>query len=216
MSSRTAHRSLSRDEALALARSAFPDQLLGPLFDGLHPAAGLRVVDQRGAGSALVEETRTGKRALLMSTLPLQAKRSDGKLAPIDLSLENTARGVGPTNSLAPFRVEPVSAARVSFPGKGVSISVRSGDRHSMQTANDRAFFANVLPDTDVAVTPLPDGAELSVLVRSPDAPEHFAFDVKLPEGARLRHAVAKDPIPDPDPTVSRLGAVDRLGIGGF
>lgn len=210
MRSRTAHRGLSRDEALALARSAFPDQLMGPLFDGSHPAAGLRVIDQRGEGSALVEDTRTGKRALLMSTLPLQAKRSDGRLAPIDLSLESTAGGVGPTNSLAPFRVEPVSAAGVSFPGKGVSISVWHGDRHSVQTANDRAFFANVLPDTDVAVAPLPDGAELSVLVRSPDAPEHFALDVKLPEGARLRHAVAKDPIPGDPPLSLEIVRGDR------
>lgn len=79
-----------------------------------------------------------------------------------------------------------------------------------MQTASDRAFFANILPDTDVAVTPLPDGAELSVLVRSPDAPEHFALDVKLPGGARLRHAVAKDPIPGDPPRSLEIVRGDR------
>ncbi len=34
------------------------------------------------------------------------------------------------------------------------------------------------------------------------DAPERLALDVKLPEGARLRPAVAKDPIPG-DPPLS-------------
>ena len=63
----------------------------------------MRVVAQRGAGTALVEDTKTGRRVLLQSTLPLQAKRPDGSFAPVDLSLESVAGGVGPTNSSAPF-----------------------------------------------------------------------------------------------------------------
>lgn len=210
--SRTAHRSLDRDEALALARQRFPGQMTGRLFDGSEPAAGLRVVDQRGGGTALVQDTKTGKRALLQSTLPLQAKRPDGSLGPIDLSLLSTARGVGPTNSPAPFLIDPLSAAKVTFPGKGVSVSVR-GDRHSVQLASDRAFFANVLTDTDVSVTPLPDGAEVSVLVRSAQAPERFVLDVQLPEGARVRQAIARDPIPgDPPQSLEIVLGKESLG----
>lgn len=138
--SRTAHRGLGRDEALALARKAFPEQLTGRLFDGARPAPGTRVVDQRGGGAALVADTKTGRRALLMSTLPLQAKRPDGTFAPVDMSLQRAAGAVGPKNSLAPFRVDPLSAARVSFPGMGVSVSVRGGARRPVQTASDRAF----------------------------------------------------------------------------
>ena len=88
---------------------------------------------------------------------------------------------MGPKNSLAPFGVDPISAAKLSFPGKGVSVSVRGGERRSVQTASDRAFFANVLEDTDVGVIPLPDGAELFVVARSPQAPERF-----------VRHRVAR------------------------
>jgi hypothetical protein len=171
------------------------------LFDGARPAPGVRVVDQRGDGVALVEDTQTGRRSLLMSTLPLQAKRPDGAFAPVNLSLENTAAGsVGPKNSRAPFRVDSVSAARVSFPGTGVSFSVRGGERRTAQIASNRAFFANVLEDSDVGVVPLPDGAELFVLVRSPQAPERFVLDVQLPDGARLRQAVSKKPIPNDPP----------------
>ena len=96
--SRTAHVGLGRDAALALARQTFPEQLTGQLFDGARPGAGVRVVDQRGGGAALVQDTQTGVRSLLMSTLPLQAKRPDGAFAPIDLSLESAAGGVGPKN----------------------------------------------------------------------------------------------------------------------
>jgi hypothetical protein len=211
--SRTAHGDLGRDAALALARQMFPEQMTGRLFDGAEPAAGLRVVDQRGEGTALVQDTQTGKRALLMSTLPLQAKRPDGTLEPIDLSLQSTSSGVGPTNSLAPFRVDPVSAASVSFPAKGVSVSVRGGERHTVQTASDRAFFANVLQDTDVSIMPMPDGAELSVIVRSSQAPERFVLDVTLPAGARLRRAVARDPIPgDPPQSLEIVRGEQTLG----
>lgn len=199
--SQTAYRGLGGDEALALGREMFSEQLTGRLFDGARPAPGVRVVDQRGDGAALVEDTQTGRRSLLMSTLPLQAKRPDGAFAPVDLSLENSAAGsVGPKNSRAPFRVASLSAASVSFPGTGVSFSVRGGARRTAQIASDRAFFANVLQDTDVGVMPLPDGAELFVLVRSPQAPERFVLDVQLPDGARLRQAVSKKPIPNDPP----------------
>lgn len=87
----------------------------------------------------------------------------------------------------------------MTFPDKGVSLSVR-GDHRSVQTASDRAFFANVLTDSDVSVVPLPDGAELSVLVRSALAPERFVLDVQLPAGARLRQAIARDPVPGDPP----------------
>lgn len=76
--SRSAYRDLGRDEALALAREMFAEQLTGRLFDGARPGRGVRVVDYRGGGSALVEDTNSGRRSLLASTLPLQAKRPDG------------------------------------------------------------------------------------------------------------------------------------------
>ncbi|MGI8728446.1 MAG: hypothetical protein ACR2LK_00325 [Solirubrobacteraceae bacterium] len=137
---------------------------------------------------------------MLMSTLPLQAKRPGGAFAPIDLSLQRANGGVGPKNSLAPFRVDELSAGRVSFPGKGVSVALRGGERRLAQTVSDRAFFAGVMQDTDVGVAPLPDGAELFVIVRSPRAPERFVLEVDLPDGARLRQAVAEDPIANDPP----------------
>lgn len=39
--SRNAHRGLTRDQALAVARRTFPDQMMGRLFDGAQPATGL-------------------------------------------------------------------------------------------------------------------------------------------------------------------------------
>lgn len=148
-----------------------------------------------------------------MSTLPLEAKRPTGALAPIDLSLQRTTGGVGTTNSLAPFRVDPLSAASVGFRDQDVSLRVHGGQRHTVQTANDRAFFANVLPDSDVSVMALPDGVEMSVLVRSPHAPERIVLDVTLPDGARLRQAIARDPIPgDPPRSLEIVRGKKTLG----
>ena len=82
-----------------------------------------------------------------------------------------------------------------------------------MQTASDRAFFASVLEDTDVGVIPLPNGAELFVVARSPRAPERFVLDVELPDGARLRQAIARDPIPnDPPKSLEIVRGEETLG----
>lgn len=191
----------------------FSEQLTGRLFDGARPGRGVRVVDYRGGGSAIVEDTESGKRALLMSTLPLQAKGPDGAFAPVDLSLTSTGGGVGPKTSRAPFRIDPVSTASVSFPAEGVSFSVRGGERRSAQIASDRAFFANVLQDSDVGVMALPDGVELFVLVRSPQAPARFVLDVELPDGARLRQAIAREPIAgDPPKSLEIVRGEQSLG----
>lgn len=101
----------------------------------------------------------------------------------------------------------------MSFPGEGISFSLRGGERRSAQIASDRAFFANVLQDSDVGVMALPDGVELFVLVRSPQAPERFVLDVQLPEGARLRQAIAREPIAgDPPQSLEIVRGEQSLG----
>ncbi len=52
---------------------------------------------------------------------------------------------------------------------------------------NDQAFYANVARDTDLVLKPVPNGGELSLVLRSPASPADVRLDFGLPAGASLR-----------------------------
>lgn len=204
-SSRRRYAALGGRAALALARRAFPEQLRAPLFSG-KGAGGMRVIAGRGRGRSLVTD-RAGRKLLLVASHPLEAKTADGKLAPVDLSLKQSPAGMGPVNSRAPFVVDPSSAARVSFTGRGIGMRVAAarsiaGARRvparirAAQLSDGRVFFANVQTDTDAAVSALPNGSELFLVARSERAPQLFSAALDLPAGATLRRAVSDTPLP--------------------
>ncbi|MDQ3676027.1 MAG: hypothetical protein M3401_04350 [Actinomycetota bacterium] len=193
-------------QAVALARKSFPQQMRAPLFSGRELGHETTVVDRRGDGTALVKD-KNGKRMLLVASQPLEAKDEQGKLAPVDLSLERTADGIAPVNSRVPFVVDPSSAAKVRFTGMGMGMQLagaqdQSGKQRTSaiartaQLADDRVFFANVHSDTDAGIVPLPNGSELFLVARSQRAPERFSLAFDLPAGATLRRAVSDTPVP--------------------
>jgi len=203
---------LSRDEALAVARREFAGQLKGDLFDGDQPGDELQVEEQRGEGVARVKDTKSGEDFLLATSLPLQAKTEAGKLAPVDLSLDDTGTTLEPANSLAPFAIDEKSSAAVEFPEIGLRFELENATDRTAQVASDRAFFASVKTDTDAVVNPTTAGVELDVQVRSPDAPERFVIDVDLPAGAALREVSRSDPEGPAAVAGGRQGrAADRL-----
>ncbi len=207
--SKSAYARLGRREALTLARKTFPEQANPTLFSGSKLDGEAKVVAQHGNGMALVKG-KNGKNALLVSSHPLEAKNDKGKLAPVDLSLQHTPAGIAPANSAVPFVADPTSPAKVRFTGLGIDMAVagapdRSGRRMSArsteaQVSDGSAFYANVLPDTDAGILPLPYGTELYLIARSEDAPERFALAFDLPSGATLRRTQTDDPIPGIEP----------------
>ncbi len=197
--SRRRYTALSAKDALALARRTFPGQMKSPLYSGTGSSRGTRVIAQHGEGKALVEG-KNGKKMLLVSSQPLEAKNEQGKLALVDLSLTRTADEIAPVNSSVPFVVDPTSPAKISFTGLGIGMQLADTPNGRAQLAEDRVFFADMYTDTDAGILPLPDGSELFLIARSDLAPERFALSFDLPAGATLRRAVSEHPIDGHEP----------------
>jgi len=198
--SRTAFDDASRTGALALAKRELPELFDTPLFDGAVPAPGMRVVQQGGKGTAVVEDVKTGKRVVLQSNVPLQTD-DGGTMAPVDLSLQTAGADLTSDNAFVPLRVDRTSSADVTFPESGFSVEVAGNAKDRLvQRSAGRLFFAETRPDTDALVTPTVMGAELGLVLRSAAAPERQVLDFDLPAGATLRRARVKDPIPGDPP----------------
>lgn len=194
--SKTSFEDASASEALALAKREFTDVFMAPLFDGADPEPGMKVIDQRGDGAALVQDVKTGKRTLVESNLPLQAD-DRGTMAPVDLSLETAGGDLRSDNALVPLSIERKGSADVTFTEAGFSAEVAGGAKdRTVQRAGDRSFFAELRTDTDAVVVPTAKGAELGVILRSGEASERQVLDLDLPAGATVRRARSKDPIP--------------------
>jgi hypothetical protein len=102
--SRTRCRDSGRGEAIALGRRFFPEGFAAALFDGEHLVPGLDLVGYRGTDTAIAKQS-DGTRLLLQSTLPLRARTANGRLAPVDLSLLQSATTFTTANSSADLQI---------------------------------------------------------------------------------------------------------------
>jgi hypothetical protein len=201
--SRRRFRHLSRAEAITRARATFPEATREELFDG-GDHGDIKVERAVGEFSSVVKDRQTGRTLVASSTSPLRDKNAQGKTASVDLSLKDMGTQLAPENALAPMKIKERSAAKVRFPAIDLSFGLAGGAKARTATVrSDRAYFAETETDSDAFVAPTPDGAELSVQLRSEDSPERFSLAFDLPEGATLKRAVSKHPIPnDPPQTI--------------
>jgi len=102
--SRDRYRGSSRADAIALGRRFFPEGFSTPLFDGEQMAPGLDLVGYRGTDTAIAKKP-DGTKLLLQSTLPLRARSANGVLAPVDLSLRQSATTFTTANSSADLQI---------------------------------------------------------------------------------------------------------------
>lgn len=213
LASRTRWLGLSAGQSRALGRRTFPETFASDLFDGALPGPGLKIVQYRGGGVA-VAETSTGERLLVRSSAPLRAQAPNGALEPVDLSLRESADTFSTTNSNADLRISKNPADGTELLGRDIAIALDTDKRSTGTAADGRVFYADVDTDTDYVVAPLPDGGEFSWLLRSPKAPERFVLDFKIPQGAKVRRAQSKNPIPGDPP--ENLEIVDGDKVLGY
>lgn len=183
--SRTRHRGLSHDRAVALARDRFPrlfsraDRRLLPLRDDqeVHRYTGERtavVTSRSGDGASLVD-----------SGLPLRARDEAGVLRPIDLDLERIPGGWKSANGSIPLRFNDTASEALAFPGDyGVGIS---GSRATGARTSNEIFFTDVYTDTDVWFGPIATGGRLAFQLRSEDAPEELRLTLRDAPGVVAR-----------------------------
>jgi YD repeat-containing protein len=83
----------------------------------------------------------------------------------------------------------PESAdGQITVGSEGVAISQTGADASAAQRFGDEnVFYGEVLPDTDLLVSPIAGGVELFDQLRSQASPETLRFDVEVPPGAELR-----------------------------
>jgi len=187
-----AHGDQSTDEALALAKSEFEDAVLAPVWDPLGQPGG-EVEKFIGDRSAVVDVPGQGKVAM-ESTVPLRPKTGPDQDELAALDLERKGEDLVPDNPLVPINISNNRDGGIEFPQADVSMSVDSpGEAPAPRVVADKAFYANAGKDLDVLVQPKPAGAEVSLQVRSADAPERVALPFDLPAGAELKLTPSTD-----------------------
>jgi hypothetical protein len=208
--SRTRSIGLSAGQSRALGRRTFPEAFMSDLFDGALPGPGLKIVQYRGGGVG-VAETSSGERLLVQSSAPLRAAGPNGEMAPVDLSLRESTDAFSTTNSNADLRISKNPGDGTEVLGRDLTVALDTDARSPGTAADGRVFYADVDTDTDFVVAPLPDGGEFSWLLRSPNAPERFVLDLKIPAGAKVRRAQSKNPIPGDPPDNLEVVNGDRV-----
>jgi Ca2+-binding RTX toxin-like protein len=198
------HQELDRDAALELVEAVFEPEL--GAIDGIYgelepekflseyaavvPASSLpESPGAQGGGSATKV---AGGPVLVESTLPLGTKDSSGQLEAVDLGLETADGELQPSNSLAELGIPPELGEGISLPRAEVSIAVGDAPSGVAPTNVDGefAFYPEVAKDTDLIVSPTPQGVELMTDVRSAEAPTQTTYDLSIPPAAELRPAI--------------------------
>ncbi len=135
-------------------------------------------------------------------------------MEPVDLSLRESTDAFSTTNSNADLEISKNPSDGTELLGRDIAIALDTDKRSAGTAADGRVFYADVATDTDYVIAPLPDGGEFSWLLRSPNAPERFVLDLKIPPGAKVRRAQSKNPIPGDPP--DNLEIVDGDKVLGY
>ena len=199
---------LNDTEALALAEAAFSPQLEAaagifneleieqPLTDYAAVVEAPASAQASGwAGVARATADLEGNQeyegpALLESSVPLQTPDALGLPAPVDLGLEEAGAGLAPANPLAELWIPGELGEGVSLPEAGVRLTFPEAvdsSEATMTPGEALAFYPNAAPETDLALSPTPEGVETFSVLRTAEAPKSTEIDLAMGEGEELR-----------------------------
>lgn len=182
--SRDAHRGLSREQAKDVARTSFRGTFDAPMgIDLRAEAAG----EPEFVNDHIAKLERGGRTALVEGLLPLRDEDRTGQAEPVSLALEDRATTFASENPLVEVDFRKDAGAGISLPEVGVSVTPLPVASAPPERIGDRLFWANVAPDTDLAVMPAATGFETLHILRSEASPEELRLALSLPEGATLR-----------------------------
>lgn len=152
-----------------------------------------QVLKRLGKYSASVENS-SRKPQILVSTAPLEGTTPSGAAAPLDLSLTSAgSAGFAPQSAAVPVTLPTSSDGQINVqepgPEPGFSVGFASGTAAAGVQQGATVFYANVggaSDDTDVVANAIPDGAEVSYVLRSAESPQTQALTFSLPQGWSL------------------------------
>lgn len=187
-SSRQAYADLGPAQAEALLEAEFGEQLEELNADPARALSDEHLDHAAGEDAATV--TGEGKTRLLETTIPVEAENAAGEEAKVDLTLEETSAGFEPENPLVDLSIGKSVEEGVEVGEDGLTITQAGTEGAVGRPMGDKNVLYNeVAPgtDTDLMVSPVSGGVELSDFLRSAESPEELRFELTLPEGATLR-----------------------------
>lgn len=195
--SRTKFRDLSGAEAAESAREQFPQLVAKAVDPAPELVEGERIAEYPTSHAARVE-LPGGRNAVVESLLPLTTTTAKGERVPVDLAVREADEALVPNHPIVPIRIPGQLDTGLELPGLDLRIlpSDASGRPLSGQASVEGAVahYANVQPDTDLIVRPVPLGLQTHTIVRSPVGPERFFFRIEVGgEGAPTLRAVDGD-----------------------
>ena len=193
-SSKRAYKGKSRDQALAIAEDKHGKFVKKPVWRPFKTRPGERVTGYLKGDRAALVDIGGGRRAVVMSTFPLQTADADGDRRPVDLSLEDKGSEFEPANPLARARIskDVREGARLDDIETSVAPLV-DAPAEGPTRVEDKVFWGNVATDTDFLLAPIAGGVEAAHHLRSVDSPERLELRFSLPEGARIRRTEPRD-----------------------
>jgi RHS repeat-associated protein len=194
------HRDLEGGEALELTEAVFepeledPGGLLGEIeperylsnFAAIVPISSLP--ESSGEADESLAEEHPNTPVLVESSMPLRAEADNGEEEPVDLGLEHVEGEIQSQNPLAEVGIPDRAGETISLAGPDVGIEIAGAPESSTASiANgEYAFYPNVAEDTDLIVSPTPEGVETLTDIRSAEAPMSTTYHLSLPGSAHL------------------------------
>ena len=108
-------------------------------------------------------------------------------MAKVDLELEEAEDGYSPANSLVELSLPKSGAGAIQVGDIEVSLKTEDGVDSPSRRFGEDLYLPEVAIDTDMLLSPITGGVEISVLVLSQKSPEQLNFSLGLPPGAELR-----------------------------
>jgi streptogramin lyase len=183
--SRLAYAELDASSSRALLNSVFAEQLSRLNED---PARVLSDAELLRSGEGFATIRDEGDNSLMESSLPTRTEDENGELRKVDLSLKESAEGFETENALVEVQIPRTSDEPIMVGEEGVSVELVGAEEQVVQPFGDENLFApEVLPDTDMLISPISTGAEIFNVLRSERSPETLRFQIGMPSGAMLR-----------------------------
>jgi len=185
--SRFAYAGLNRGEAENLLRTVFAKELTQLNRDPARFLSDAQLLSTGEPTSATVKNDGDG--LLLESSLPVQAEDEEGEFRKVDLSLEESGSGFETDNALVEVEIPDEADQPIKVGDDGVAIELAGADedRLTLPFGDENVFAPEVLPDTDMLISPIATGVEVFNVLRSEKSPETLRYQVQMPAGAELR-----------------------------
>ena len=185
--SRFAYADLDAGSARDLLTTTFAAQLAQLNQDPARFLSDAELLSTSEPTSATVKDEGDGM--LLESSLPVQTENGEGDLRKVDVSLEETPGGYETENGLVEVQIPESVDEPIQVGDEGIAIKLAGAaeDRLAQPLGDENVFASEVLPDTDMLVSPIATGVEIFNILRSENSPETLRFEVQMPDGAELR-----------------------------